>query len=340
MRDDKILDVNIEKLIKIVEESYSFVEVGDKLNINKGTSKFYRLERYIRKLNINYEHFNKTAEQSKSRWCEENIKRCIVESKTYKDILEKLDILPTSSAYERLKNYLKKYNIEFKTDLTTYKWGKENLERIINESLSYKECLINMKLRAAGDNYKVLKKYIKKYNLSIIHFVDKKNKIKRTLTLEDILVENSSYKRTSLKERLYKEGLKERKCELCGQDEEWNGKQMSLILDHINGVYNDNRFENLRIVCPNCNATLETHCGKNRKVIKKEKIKHFCECGNEIHIKSEKCLKCTSLSNRTVERPTYEFLLKEIKETNYCAVGRKYGVSDNAIRKWVKQYEK
>lgn len=52
---------------------------------------------------------------------------------------------------------------------------------------------------------------------------------------------------------------------MCGQGEEWNGKKMSLILDHINGVHNDNRLENLRIVCPNCNATLDTHCGKNNK---------------------------------------------------------------------------
>jgi hypothetical protein len=45
---------------------------------------------------------------------------------------------------------------------------------------------------------------------------------------------------------------------------------MSLILDHINGVNNDNRIENIRIVCPNCNATLDTHCGKIRvKNIKK-----------------------------------------------------------------------
>jgi hypothetical protein len=39
---------------------------------------------------------------------------------------------------------------------------------------------------------------------------------------------------------------------------------LSLILDHINGVNNDNRIENIRIVCPNCNATLDTHCGKNK----------------------------------------------------------------------------
>ena len=42
-------------------------------------------------------------------------------------------------------------------------------------------------------------------------------------------------------------------------------KKISLILDHINGVHNDNRITNLRFVCPNCNATLDTHCGKNKK---------------------------------------------------------------------------
>jgi len=43
---------------------------------------------------------------------------------------------------------------------------------------------------------------------------------------------------------------------------------------------------------------------------------------------------------RTVERPNKDQLLKEIKENGYCATGRKYGVSDNSIRKWLKQYEK
>jgi transposase-like protein len=43
---------------------------------------------------------------------------------------------------------------------------------------------------------------------------------------------------------------------------------------------------------------------------------------------------------RRVTRPPYEQLLSEIEATSYCAVGRKYGVSDNAVRKWVRFYER
>ena len=43
---------------------------------------------------------------------------------------------------------------------------------------------------------------------------------------------------------------------------------------------------------------------------------------------------------RKVERPPYEKLLEEIETTSYLAIGRKYGVSDNAVRKWVRFYER
>lgn len=79
------------------------------------------------------------------------------------------------------------------------------------------------------------------------------------------MVEHSSYSRHKLKRRLYDEGLKDRRCEQCGQGEVWRGRPMSLILDHINGVADDNRLANLQIVCPDCAATLETHCGRQSK---------------------------------------------------------------------------
>jgi hypothetical protein len=220
------------------------------------------------------------------------------------------------------------------------KWLKENLEEIVKTSNTQKECLEKLGIRCAGGNGKTLKKYIDLYNLDTTHFNKNYDRMvelskSKKIQTKDILTVNSTYHRSHLKERLYKEGLKERKCEMCGQDEEWNGKKMSLILDHINGIHNDNRLENLRIVCPNCNATLDTHCGKNEK-----KIKYYCECGNEKNKDSKHCKKCSSKKNRKVkERPSYERLKIEVKRVGYSATGRKYGVSDNTIRKWLKTYE-
>ena len=157
------------------------------------------------------------------------------------------------------------------------KYKRENLERVISESTNLKDVLLKLGLRIAGGNFNTIKKYIELYNLDTSHFNSlelriaglKKLHTTKLIPLENILIENSTYNRTDLKKRLYSLGLKKRICELCGQSELWNGTKMSLILDHVNGVHNDNRIENLRIVCPNCNATLDTHCGKN---IKNKKI--------------------------------------------------------------------
>lgn len=116
-----------------------------------------------------------------------------------------------------------------------------------------------------------------------------------------------------LKQKLYKLGFKKRLCEECGQGEEWRGKKMSLILDHINGVNNDNRIENLRIICPNCNATLDTHCGKNRKPKKNS---------TKLVVKEQKY---------------GEEIIEMVIKNGYVKTGVIYNVSDNAIRKWVKK---
>jgi hypothetical protein len=124
------------------------------------------------------------------------------------------------------------------------------------------------------------------------------------------------------------------------------GARMGLVLDHVNGVWNDNRLENLRMLCPNCNATLDTHCGrKNRR----EVPDRTCErCGESFRPKYPKQRFCSrpcgvrhnARALRRVERPPYEQLMAELAATSYSAVGRTYGVSDNAIRKWVRAYER
>lgn len=163
--------------------------------------------------------------------------------------------------------------------------------------------------------------------------------------LAAVLVEHSTYSRGNLKRRLYEEGLKIRSCERCGQGELWHGERMALILDHVNGVFDDNRLENLRIVCPNCAATLNTHCARNRREPKEQRRCERCERSFEPGYRhqrycSRECgLRSSSFERRVVERPPYEVLMDEIARSSYSAVGRTYGVSDNAIRKWIRAYE-
>ncbi len=228
---------------------------------------------------------------------------------------------------------------------------KEDLEKIVKDSKTITEVIKKLGLRAAGGNFKSIKKRIEKYEIDVTHFESDKirreklgkyvqNYTKRPLA--EYLTENSDFCRKNLKSRLYSEGIKQKKCELCGQDENWNGKKMSLILDHKNGIWNDNRIENLRIVCPNCNATLPTHCGRNKSKRNILKIKYGFSVEDKVDFrKIITPSKIESyLNRRVVNRPSYDILLQEVKDLGYSATGRKYGVSDNAIRKWVISYEK
>ena len=210
------------------------------------------------------------------------------------------------------------------------RYNKQELEEAVKTSKTIKEALIKLDLRAAGGSYKQFKRYCEKWGIDYSHFSTASERAKQTfgsrtkIPMDQILVENSTYARHNLKRRLYKEGYKKRECELCGQGEEWRGKKMSLILDHINGVHNDNRLENLRIVCPNCNATLSTHCGKHRRKVKKQTNPDW---RHKPRPYAEK-----------IDWPDNQTLRQMVEDSNYSAVGRKLGVSDNAVRKRLKKH--
>jgi len=149
-------------------------------------------------------------------------------------------------------------------------WTKKQLQKAASQSTSIRQIISKLDLKPAGGNYEQINKYLKLYKISTSHLKGQawnkglKGIGKPIISLEKILVKYSRFQSFKLKKRLFKENLKNPKCELCG----WNKKSIDgripLELDHINGDRYDNRLSNLRILCPNCHSLQPTHRGLNK----------------------------------------------------------------------------
>lgn len=221
------------------------------------------------------------------------------------------------------------------------KYTQDQLKQIVQQSNSYNEVLKKLGYTSKGSNKETIEQRIKKYNIDISHFNTDLNNGHTTRNEKNVFINNSTASQTTLRRWYLKGEYTPYVCSICGLEPVWQGKDLTLILDHINGSNHDNRLENLRWVCPNCNQQLQTTGFKKMRVEQcnnKRKIFYCIDCRKEISNNATRCQQCYKKQLQATKPITREELKDLIRNEPFTHIGAKFGVTDNAIKKWCDKF--
>lgn len=151
-----------------------------------------------------------------------------------------------------------------------WKMPDDDFRKLVASSSTYTAVLKAFGFRNKGWHSTILKRRIAEMGIDCSHFSARTDGVVRynfehRIATADMLVENSSCDRGAVKRRILSERLIPNRCAICGCEPVHNGKPLVLVLDHANGVNNDNRRRNLRLLCPNCNSQQPTFAGRRFK---------------------------------------------------------------------------
>lgn len=234
-------------------------------------------------------------------------------------------------------------------------WNDDQLKQAVTEADSYREVILNLKLRAVGANYRSVKKHIDRLELDTSHFTHTGNrKAPQKIPNREIFKRNGHKIGTKLRKRVIEAGFLEYKCMLCDNIGTHNGKPLVLHLDHINGDHYDNRKKNLRWLCPNCHSQTPSYA---KTSVKAEIVGLICQnkdCGKKFKrqkrsvkiYKNHYCSRrCYLTSSREFQprpgsrRVDYDAVIAAHAENgSYRKTGMIFGISDVMVKKIVTKY--
>ena len=225
------------------------------------------------------------------------------------------------------------------------KYTDEQLIEAVSSSTTLQQVLD--KLNLIGGHARIKEK-ISQLQLDVSHWKNFSGSTPRKiLPLEKLLKKNTNIQTSNLKTRLLNNEYFEYKCIICGISE-WNGKSISLQLDHINGQRKDNRLENLRLLCPNCHSQTDTFCGKNIKGVKRKSLDQYTrypctKCGKLLPRYQNKLKLCPSCRKTeyggklTQEQLTQLRNDKNSKTFTLKQLCEKYSISETTVYNLLKR---
>lgn len=150
-----------------------------------------------------------------------------------------------------------------------YELTDEQFVNLIKNCTNISEVLFKLNYSIAGNSwaFSLVRRRMEELGLNTCDFKGKNaisKNCEREVNLDKLFSTNSKHTRAVLRRYILKHNLIPYCCKICGC-KEWNGKTLSLELDHINGINNDNRLENLRFLCPNCHSQTTTYGSRNQQ---------------------------------------------------------------------------
>lgn len=250
----------------------------------------------------------------------EKVQKLLSEGKSRVEIANILDCQKsTVNYYANPKNW-EKFERKQKTQTKRLEF-EEAILSVVNQATSASNICDLIGIQHTNVNIKRVLDFLEEKNINPEWKQKQANRKPQGYWNKDnIFTEKSYFQRSKLKDKLIEFGLKEAKCEMCGNNQ-WLDQQIPLQIHHINGINDNNRLENLQILCPNCHALTDNYCGKNiapsnfTKSTSKTKSK-------EQYSKEE--------LEEKINSPSFESITKLAKDLN---------ISRSSLRNLLKKYD-
>ncbi|WKK21713.1 HNH endonuclease signature motif containing protein [Streptomyces olivoreticuli] len=206
-----------------------------------------------------------------SPYTRERLAEAARSSRTLSEALEKLGVDPKSSRRRYVFERMKRLGVETSHfEREGVRWTREVLEAAVAKSVSVNGVLRHLGIEVVGGHHAHISRRIRSFGIDTSHFrpptrTGASMGTRRRSTPQELLVrQNPANARRVPSERLKRAMLALGTPECCGQCgiAEWCGQPLPLEVDHVDGDWHNNCFENLRLLCPNCHSATDTYRGR------------------------------------------------------------------------------